>query len=1380
MFRKLVLVFLLVMACAPCAYAATYNINSYSEFVNIMQNNAILSTPGNIYRLGCDIQLSGASDWEPAGTLDSPFRGYFDGQGHTIYINIQPLPVVFGEYLKLTYDRSLFGVVSSDSTAIENLNVEGIVRGYNAGGLVSVLLGGTISNCAFSGDVTAETSPAGDEAMGYTIDEIADDNITDANGVEAADDLEEDPKTKEYGKINAGGIAAVMLNGEIDGCSFRGNVTASADETSASAGGIAGKMIRNSTNISGCYVEGDSVITASTAANGQGVLAAAGGIAGYANTQLDSTIDSCIVDGIVSSTYYAGGIAGEVHGTILSANTVSKTASVSAAYSAGGIAGYMTSGASAKNNTVESGAVVAAETYSAGGIIGRLVTSGKAVENNASYASIGGTAPYQGGIVGALDNSTSSAAAIGAGNTYSGAEYGIGRDEWGNSTNGLSADNTPLIVQSGDASYEISPESLNPALLGAEYMASFDVSGSSGKALTWSYSGTLPDGLTFSTLNGRGILSGTPTETGSFTFTVSVSVGGLSWSRQYTLVVSDAGFHITTGSVLQIGTEGKSYTQLLSADIQSYSGVQVWYIDSGDIPPGLNISRSTGTISGTPTKAGTYSFRVRLLIGNQITAKNFTILIIPGIYISVDRNITSVDTLPDAKEGSSYDCTLTASADNVIWSHTAGIFPPGLTLAASGRISGIPTKADTYTFTVRAEDTTESLKAERTFTLTVKPVLSILTEEALPRAKTDVWYSETLSADAPAIYAIDWKLLDGALPEGLYLNSSTGNISGTPAANTEGTYTFTIQATAGSYIYAKKFTLIVGPVLEILNDTPLGTGKVGRFYLCEISADSEFPVSWALSDGIVPYGLTFSDGRLSGTPTAEGTYTFTISAESGGLTASKTFTLVISPVLSITTPEILPSVKARSYYSYTLSSDADDPSSVLWSTNYYYSYTYAYNTLPSGMYIDEETGTIYGTPTAEGTYTFTVRAVMGSVSTSKEFTLTVRPMLSIETESPLPHAEVNEKYSVTLLTDADEDQTVVWSVIEGTLPDRLILDKDTGELSGYPLSEGTYSFTIQAFSSGLTAQKRFELTAGEVMSIIVSQTDPIVEAGEKFSLALLTDKTNGKNAVWSVIDGIIPPGLNLDSQTGVISGTPSRAGKYTFVVQALSGYSVAQKELSLMVNFTISSEWILPDGAVGENYSYRFTAKGVSASSVLWTVSSDSVLPEGLTLATNGILSGTTSKSGTYTFMVYAFVSNDVSAMQTVRLKVTSDPEQPVPILTVSLPDGQVSQDYYAELRAGIEGVAWRVLSGKFPPGLTLTEEGVISGTPTEAASDDEPFTFTVLAYTDTQEGTRQFTITIESVPVQKYVSGGGGGCDSGIGVIGLAVLGLIFRRHGR
>ena len=1567
MTRKFLLALMMIAVCASCSradYTSTgsgeaddpYIISTIDDLYQL----AASPTADKYYKLSNDIQLAGYSYFPGIGSSETEaFTGHFDGNGHTIYVNRAPLhPENNGgtmTYIPITYNRALFGYVNTTSDyAIKNLKVEGSVRGYNAGGIISILEAGEITGCSFSGDITVNTRN-GESVIDDLIYELDRDDVQDVDGVEVLDDVE--GTATSYGKINAGGIAA-FSKGEITNCSFRGTITASAHATTASAGGIAGRMYDG--NITDCYTAGDSIITASTATTADNSIALGGGIAGNAVTPLDSEIASCIFDGSVSSTYYAGGIGGLVRGTILTGNTVTDKAVISGTYSAGGIAGYMASGAEASSNYVKSGSTVTADSYSAGGIIGLLETNKGAVYSNTSYAAIRGDASYLGGIVGALGYNTNASTAVGS-NTYSGADYGIGRDEWDEAVDGATTKDTSttytvittgvpttatvgtaysgtldtsapssmtvtwsydsslpswltgdtsgnlsgtpttagsysftaiatitnyteisaaititvssssssdssttinlaitttyltsatqhvpysadlyasgystyssiawslasgstlpaglsittdgangliygtptssgtssftvlVTLTSGDNTYTdtqtltltvnsapgltISTDTLPDAFLNKQYSADIEATASANWSIN---SGTLPDGLRFSTISGKGRIYGTPSETGTFSITVRAVAGAVSADKTFSLLVNPANFSITTGQTLPPGTEGRTYLQALSTDAKITSrDSRIWYVDSGDFPPGLTLSRDNGVISGTPTAEGSYNFRVRLLIGDQITAKTFNLFVIPGLTISSDAP-------PSGKEDTEYTYTFTANLSGAAWTVSAGSLPTGLTLATNGRLSGIPSKAGEYTFTVQAES--GGLKAYRQCTITIDPALSILTDSALPRAKVSTWYSVTLSADTG--YSARWTLLNGTLPAGLTLNPATGTISGTPTE--EVTSTFTIQAEVGSYLAARTFMLTVGGLLEILESSDLTGWKEGEYNSITFTTDSAYPVSWSLSAGGLPDGVTFSNGRLSGTPKDDGTYTFTLSAESGGLTASKTFTLEVAAALTITTPSVLPSVKTGSYYSFTLETDAPEGREVLWSaldtytegaqtystTTGVITYLSRYDFLPTGMYIDESTGTIYGVPSVDGVYTFTIRAVMGSIEASKAFRLTVRPTLSITTENVLPHAETNEFYNVTLTSDAEEDEVVTWSVIGGTLPERLLLDTQTGTLSGYPLVEGTYSFTIQAFVNGLRAQKEFTLTAGEVMRVITSPVIPVIEAGEYFELAIETDKSASSGSSWSVIDGIIPPGINLNASTGLLSGKPTRAGTYSFTVRNVTGYSVAEQKFTLTVGFAITDDTILPAGRAGQDYSHKFTAGGASSVNLIWSASRD-ILPTGLTLNSQGVLSGTTNEAGTYTFTVYAFVSNDVSAHKTFTL--TIDTSSAVPILNSSLPDGQVEEEYYAELSSSLEGVTWRVLSGNFPKGLTLNENGIISGTPTESGT----FTFIVIAQTTTRDGTKQFTITIapkpEPVSNDVSASSGGGGCDSGFGVMSIMLVGLVFRKR--
>ena len=104
-----------------------------------------------------------------------------------------------------------------------------------------------------------------------------------------------------------------------------------------------------------------------------------------------------------------------------------------------------------------------------------------------------------------------------------------------------------------------------------------------------------------------------------------------------------------------------------------------------------------------------------------------------------------------------------------------------------------------------------------------------------------------------------------------------------------------------------------------------------------------------------------------------------------------------------------------------------------------------------------------------------------------------------------------------------------------------------------------------------------------------------------------------------------------------------------------------------------------------------------------------------------------------------------------------------VPILNSSLPSGQVSKDYYAELSSTLENVEWTVKSGDLPKGLTLSKNtGVISGVPEKAGT----FKFIIQAKLSDRESLRRFEIFIEPEEIiepQKEISSGGGGCNSGI-----------------
>src|SRR5207248_360728 len=123
-------------------------------------------------------------------------------------------------------------------------------------------------------------------------------------------------------------------------------------------------------------------------------------------------------------------------------------------------------------------------------------------------------------------------------------------------------------------------------------------------------------------------------------------------------------------------------------------------------------------------------------------------------------------------------------------------------------------------------------------------------------------------------------------------------------------------------------------------------------------------------------------------------------------------------------------------------------------------------------------------------------------------------------------------------------------------------------------------------------------------------------------------------AVWEVLDGSVPTGLVFTGGTeltAVLTGTPTTAGTFSFTVRVtLSDETRGQRVFQMRI-VRISPE-SLPDGSLGSVYSQQLSASPGDAASQTWLLTGDGALPAGLSLSTSGLVSGTPTESGNFTF----------------------------------------------------------------------------------------------------------------------------------------------------
>jgi len=675
--------------------------------------------------------------------------------------------------------------------------------------------------------------------------------------------------------------------------------------------------------------------------------------------------------------------------------------------------------------------------------------------------------------------------------------------------------------------------------------------------------------------------------------------------------------------------------------------------------------------------------------------------------------------------GVPFSTSLSASGGTGPYTYSldTGSIPPGLSLSGN-TISGTPTQRGAYAFTIRATDST-SASGVRSFSgSAANPTLAIAPSS--PSAAQGLAYSVTFTASG-GVPGYTFAYENGTLPPGLTLSGAT--LSGTPT--TQGSYTFGIRVTdsssgTGSYAEVETVTLqVIPPPTILVNPFTVPGATVGAGYSQTLSGSGgTAPYTFAITAGSLPAGLSLntSTGALAGTPTAAGTFNFTVTAtDANTFTGSRAYSLVVALPVIVIAPTTLPDGTVAAAYSQSVSASGGIAP---------YTYAITAGALPTGLTLGG-TGGITGTPTAGGTFNFTVTATSNSTGTgaphtgSRAYALVIAPPTITLPASTLANGTQGVAYSAMLNPASGGTGAYSYAVTAGALPPGIVLNASSGALTGTPTSVGTSNFAVTATDSSTGSGPYSSAPRGYTLQII--NTPPVANP-----LSASVAYNSSANPITLNISGGVPSSVAVG--TAPLHGSANASGT-SITYQPTAGYAgpdsftytatnTAGTSSPATVSVTVGNPTITvtaggPMSAqVGASYSQTFTWNGGTAPYSGFTVTG---LPAGLsvggTTATSVTVSGTVSAAGSFSLFATATDSSTGTGPFTTGQGFTLTVGAPT--LSMTPAPGNLPMNYGTATTinfassGGTAPYSYALAAGSLPVGVSFNSAGVLSGTPT-------------------------------------------------------------------
>lgn len=788
-------------------------------------------------------------------------------------------------------------------------------------------------------------------------------------------------------------------------------------------------------------------------------------------------------------------------------------------------------------------------------------------------------------------------------------------------------------------------------------------------------------------------------------------------------------------------------------------GTAKYSLASGTLPAWLSLDSKTGVIRGTPVDPSTVGSYGPFTVTVGDSTAETSAPSDPFMITVNERDALSADVVNAQVERFVPNQKVTLKAVNAykkpVFSHVSGDLGGTLSITSDGVLVGSTEDAVGTVYPgliYQVSDADTSAVPTQTFSVSVveptalAPLTGSLDKtltwtRGIPIPHGKLPLPQVKNGYGTIAYAF-------AAPEpDLAINPATNDVTGTIQAAGTTTHAYTIDDDTARPAASGTITLVMLDPLEAAIPATTDTNLGSKVNIAPTVKNAIGKVTLQQT-GVLPPGLNFSNGAITGSPRVEGSYpvTFSLSDEAGNTDTVST-TILVGPAL----PFSVSWDQSTFVFAWngTKAAHVVNPIGSV-------SYEIVSGLLPAGLHLVTAgalKGAIAGIPAQTGRFKdIQIRATDSGLDASSTADDTVFNTTIEVSVAPLGDPVFNDQtitaregasFSKKLVASNLIDPSVFESVGGQLLPYDLVLNGMTGTITGKFDATGTYGPVSLKVTDDLgrsaTARVRFDVLGA--FSLQPPQSSSFTQYVAGSAPVSATNKLGP--VAYSVKAGTLPQDLSVNPSTGIIEGKASETGDFPgIVIEAtdFDGAKASTDPFSIHVDPRPALTLDLPASYVFNQYfPGTVTGKGSNVlDEAQWSITP--ALPSWATFS-NGTISGTSEvkmASGTYTVTL-----TDDHDTVSKQIDISVGDRKPLDITTATVIPALMDYDFQKKLsiRDALGTVTWRLVSGTLPAGMDFSaSDGTFVGKPTEFGA----FENIVIEATDEKGGLIQKSFTID------------------------------------